>query len=67
MMDAQIPQITSQTASKKNIVNGNFNQINTFYLEGTTVVINMCDLMVGIFEHLDITSKTDLDIIIKYT
>ena len=27
----------------------------------------MRDLTVGVFEHLDITSKIDLDIIIKYT
>ena len=27
----------------------------------------MRDLMLGVFEHLDITSKIDRDIIIKYT
>ena len=27
----------------------------------------MCDLMVGVFEHLDITSIMNVDVMIKYT
>ena len=40
--------------------------INEFDHEGPTLVNAMCDLTVGLFEHLNITSKTDEDHILKY-
>ena len=40
--------------------------IDTFDPEGPVVINVMRDLIVGFFEHLDITSKMDLDIKPKY-
>ena len=44
-----------------------FPRINTFDHEGTTMVSAMHDLTVGIFEHLNIMAKTDVDQRVKYT
>ena len=40
--------------------------IYTFNHEGPAVINVMRDLMVVLFEHLDITSRLDLDLRIKY-
>ena len=40
--------------------------ITNFYHEGPNVVNVICDLMLGIFEHLGITFSFDVDVRIKY-
>ena len=51
---------------RKTIVRKKLPPINTFNNQGPTVVNLMRDLTVGIFEHLDITAKTDVDKSVKY-
>ena len=51
----------------KTLVKGKFPWIDTFDHMGSTVINAMCDLTVGVFEYLEITSKIHLDLRIKYT
>ena len=53
--------------NKKNIVKSKFTCINTFDHEVPAVVSAMWDITVGVFEHLDITPKLDIDKRVKYT
>ena len=39
--------------------------ITTFYPEGPTATIAMCDLKIGIFEHMRITYSLDVDVRFK--
>ena len=44
----------------------NFPFIDMFNHEGPNMINTMCDLMVGVFEHIDITPRMDFDLRIKY-
>ena len=57
----------SLLASKKNLVKMQFLYINTFDHEGPIVIITMRNLTVGVFEHFDITSPTDVEKRLSYT
>ena len=57
---------SSLKASKQNLGKRNFSFIDMFDHEGPAVINAMRDLTVGAFEHLEITSKLDLYIRIKY-
>ena len=48
-------------ASNQNLVKRVFPWIGIFGHEGPAVIKAMCDLMVSVFEHIDITYKMDLD------
>ena len=57
----------SLVETNQNLVNRNFLHINMFYYEGPSVVNTMRDLTVGIFKHMNITAKTDIDKRVKNT
>ena len=40
--------------------------IDVFNYDGSSAINVVCDLTVGLFKHMDITSNLDLDISIKY-
>ena len=54
-------------ASKKKLVRRNTPYINLFGHEAPYLISAMRDLMVVLFEHIEITSIMDLDLKIKYT
>ena len=54
-------------ATKKNLIKREFPYINTFDHDGPAVIIAMRDLMVVVFEQIEITSKMNVDKRIKYT
>ena len=54
-------------ATKRKLINRKFPHINTFDHEVPTVVNAMHDLTIVIFEHLYITSDTDVDQREKFT
>ena len=54
-------------ASTQNLVKRKFSWIYTFYHEVPVVINALRDITVGVYGHLEITSKIDLDISIKYT
>ena len=53
-------------ASNKNLFKSKYPWIDAFDHEGITVINAMHYRTVVVFEHLEITSKIDLDIMIKY-
>ena len=54
-------------ATNKNLIKREFPYINTFDHDGPAVIIAMRDLMVVVFEQIEITSKMNVDKRIKYT
>ena len=48
-------------ASKQNHVKRQFLYIDRFYHEGPVVINAMLNLTVGVFEHLEIITPTDVD------
>ena len=38
-----------------------FHYISMFYHEGPVIISALCDLIVGVFQYLKITSPTDVD------
>ena len=54
------------TASKQNLIKMQSPYINTFYHEGSVVIIAMYNLTVNLFEHLDITYPMDVNKRIAY-
>ena len=58
---------SSLATYKQNLVTRKLPFVKVFNHEGTVVIDAMRDQTVGVFGHLDITSKLDLDIGITYT
>ena len=52
---------SSLAECKQNLVNSKFPYIDTFDHELPTVVSAICDLTVGVFDHIEITSPMDVD------
>ena len=57
----------SLASTKQNLVKSKFPFINMFNHQLLTVVHAVCNLTVGVFEHLEITSSMDFGQSIGYT